>query len=310
MSEAGVPGLEHEFAEFNGVRLHYVRAGAGPLIVFIHGLPQFWYIYRHQLAEFSRDHLAVAVDIRGFNQSGKPERLTDYGVLASMEDVAALVEHLGYDRVVVVGHDIGVAIGWSFVLHHPEMVEGIVTIGGAHPALFDRSLSEDPEQQRASRHWLSLRRPNSEAFYRANDFAPFRTIFDGMDFFTEDDRAAYVRSWREPGAIEGILAWARREGWGPPEGSTPPKGNYVPEVSPLTTDVPALAIYGDADRYIRPVCYEGLDDYATNLTVHRVAGASHWICEEVPQVVNTHIREFVTDLRSGAVVPAGAETRS
>jgi pimeloyl-ACP methyl ester carboxylesterase len=285
--------FKHEFVELNGVRHHYTWAGSGPLMMFIHGLPQCWYMYRHQLTEFSADHLVVAPDIRGFNLSGKPGRLVEYGVLPSVEDVRALAAHLGYDRLVVVGHDIGVAIGWSFTLHYPAMVDGLITVGGAHPALFYRQLRDDPEQQKASRHWLSLRRPGSEAFYRAGNFAQFSTIFDEMGFFTEQDRAAYRQSWSEPGAVEGILAWARREGWGPPKGSTPAKGLYVPEVSPLSTQVPVLAIYGDADRYIRPGCYRGLEEYAPDLTVRPIVGASHWVFEEVPGVVNRHIREFL-----------------
>lgn len=207
-----------------------------------------------------------------------------------------MIEYLGHERAVIVGHDIGVAIAWSFVLHHPEMVDGLVTIGGAHPALFDRQLHDDAEQQRASGHWLSLRRAGSEQFYRRNDFAAFRAIFDGHEFFTDEDKAAYIRSWSEPGAVEGILSWARREGWGPPEGLTPARGNYVPEVMPLTTDVPVLAIYGDTDGYIRPGCYEGLGDYASNVRIERVVGGSHWLCEEAPGLVNSHISEFLTEL--------------
>jgi len=305
---ADVDGLAHEFAELNGVRLHYVTGGSGPLMVFVHGLPQCWYMYRHQLAEFSRDHRVVAVDLRGFNLSGKPQRLYEYGVLPCALDLHALVTKLGYGEAVVMAHDIGVAVGWSFTLHYPEMVKALVTVGGAHPALFERELRDNPEQQQASRHWLSLRRPGSEDFYRENDFGLFRSIFERMPFLTEQDRASYLRSWREPGAIDGILAWTRREGWGPPEDSTPAKGNYVPEVSPLTTNVPVLAVYGDADPYIRPGCYRGLGEYAARLEVKSVPGAGHWICEEAPSLVNGYVRGFLAAtaqplVKTGPAIP-------
>jgi epoxide hydrolase 4 len=297
---ADVDGLEHEFMDLNGVRLHYVTGGSGPLMVFVHGLPQCWYMYRHQLAEFSRDHRVVAVDLRGFNLSGRPQQLYEYGVLPSTVDLHALVTALGYGEAVVMAHDIGAAVGWSFTLHYPEMTTALVTVGGAHPALFERELRENAEQQKASRHWLSLRRPGSEAFYRKNDFGLFRAIFAEMPFLTDEDQAAYLRSWREPGAIEGILAWTRREGWGPPEGSTPAKGNYVPEVSPLTTSVPVLAVYGDADPYILPGCYRGLGEYATHLEVKSVPGAGHWTCEEAPSLVNDHVRSFLAATKQDA----------
>lgn len=281
----------------NGVDLHYVEAGDGPLVVLVHGLPQCWYMFRHQLAHLGQDHHAVALDLRGFNKSTAPSKLHETGVLASVDDVRALADHLGHRRLVIVGHDIGVAVAWSFTLHHPEMVAGLVTISGAHPALFDRRLREDPAQQKALGHWLLLRRPDAYERCSADDYAGLRVVFDGLPYFSDEDRAFYLDAWRRPGAVEGMVMWTRREGWGPPEGNTPAKGNYVPEVSPLTTDVPVLALYGDADPYILPVCYDGLDDYASNLTIRSVPGAGHWLPEQHPDLVNHYVREFIARLQ-------------
>lgn len=299
--------LEHAFAAINGVQLHYVHAGSGPLVVFVHGMPQCWYMYRHQLRAFARDHHVVAVDLRGFNESSAPDRLYETGVLPSVEDIRVLAEHLGHDRLTLVGHDIGVAVGWSFTLHYPETVDGFVMVAGVHPALFDRTLREDEEQQRCSSHWLFLRRPGSEDLFRADGYAAFRTVFEDLPFLSADDVEFYVQSWSRPGSLEGLLLWARREGWGPPEGSTPAKGNYVPEVSRLTTDVPVLAIYGDADAFIRPACYEGLEDYASNLTVQRIEGGSHWLFEEMPEVINMHLRTFLKTIRSTRTIAGSAK---
>src|ERR1039457_953760 len=90
--------LQHRSVEVNGVELHYASAGDGPLIVFLHGFPQCWYQFRHQLAEFSRDHLAVAPDLRGHNLSSKPADVHAYFTCSLVEDVRQLVEHLGHDR--------------------------------------------------------------------------------------------------------------------------------------------------------------------------------------------------------------------
>ncbi|MDQ3756239.1 MAG: hypothetical protein M3394_00070 [Actinomycetota bacterium] len=163
------------------------------------------------------------------------------------------------------------------------------------------------EQQRASGHWLLLRRHDIEPLVRADDFAGLRSVFSQLPFLTEEDVAEYVASWSRPGSLAGLLMWARREGLGPPEGLTPARGNYVPEVSPLTTEVRVLAVYGDADEYIRPVCYDGLEQYAPNLTARRVEGAGHWLCEEAPDIVNRHLREFF-DAVHGSSTAAGPAT--
>ena len=91
-------GIEHDYMEVNGVRLHYAHDGDGPLMVFLHGFPQCWYMWRHQLPEFARDHLVVAPDLRGYNLSSKPDRLTEYGPWHAAEDVRALVDLLGFRK--------------------------------------------------------------------------------------------------------------------------------------------------------------------------------------------------------------------
>src|SRR2546425_12368077 len=108
--------VEHHFADLTGVRLHYAAAGSGDLIVFLHGFPQCWYAWRHQLAEFGRDHLAVAPDMRGYNLSDKPARIADYDIHALVADVRELAEHLGQRRFVLVGHDWGGIVALAFAL--------------------------------------------------------------------------------------------------------------------------------------------------------------------------------------------------
>src|SRR5579863_5719465 len=106
--------LKHEYAEVHGVRLHYVTAGHGPLIVFLHGFPEFWYEWKAQLAEFAKDHRAVAPDMRGYNLSAKPAGVEAYQMKHLVEDVRALAEHLGYKKFILVGHDWGGGVAWSF----------------------------------------------------------------------------------------------------------------------------------------------------------------------------------------------------
>src|SRR3712207_5914415 len=170
--------MHHEYADLNGTRLHYVRAGDGPLIVFLHGFPQGWFIFRRQLEAFAPDHTVVAMDLRGYGLSAKPQSVMDYGTWVSAEDTKALVEHLGFDTFTLVGHDTGGAIAYSFALHHPEMLERVVILTTPHPALFDRELHDNPEQIAASQYLLAVRRPGAAEALRADDFAVLRAILD------------------------------------------------------------------------------------------------------------------------------------
>src|SRR5438309_1611926 len=104
---AAAPERKDEYARINGIRMHYVRQGKGPLIIFLHGFPEFWYEWKDQLAEFSKDHLAVAPDMRGYNLSEKPAALDQYDTKILVEDIRALAEHLGHKKFVLVAHDWG-----------------------------------------------------------------------------------------------------------------------------------------------------------------------------------------------------------
>ena len=178
--------FHHEYADVNGTRLHYVRAGEGPLIVFLHGFPQGWFIFRRQLEEFARDHTAVAVDLRGYGLSAKPEELSGYGTWVSAEDTKALAEHLGFETFTLVGHDTGGAIAYSLALHHPELLERMVILTTPHPALFDRELHENREQVAASAYMLAVRRPGAADALRADDFAVLRAMLDRHEYFDEE----------------------------------------------------------------------------------------------------------------------------
>jgi epoxide hydrolase 4 len=287
------PPVEHRYAEVNGVRLHYAQAGTGPLLLFLHGFPQCWYEFRRQFASFAADHTVVAPDQRGYNLSSKPAELWRYGVWPAVEDVQALVRHLGFDRFVLVGHDWGGAVAWSFALHYPEMLDGLVVLSMPHPALFDRALHDDPEQQQASRYMLVFRRRNAASMLAADDYARLRVPFDMLPALGEADCAVYRQAWAEPGALDSMLAWYRREGLGPEERGTPARGNYVPEIGLLTVRVPTLVIYGDADPYLRPSCHRGLDTYVSDLAFRTIAGAGHWLCDECPDLVDDTIRDWL-----------------
>jgi len=295
--------LTHDSVEVNGVELHYAYGGDGPLILFLHGFPQSWFQFRHQLAEFSRDHLAVAPDLRGHNLSSKPEDVHAYSTCSLVEDIRQLVGHLGHEQFVLVGHDVGGAVAWSFALHHPEMLNALAVLDTPHPVLFDDALHHDSEQQEASAYMLTARRPDAAEVFSADDF---RVLRDSLDepFIGQEDLDYYLKSWRKPGAMAAALRWFHAEGQGPPSpDGTPASANIVRHISPLTVTVPTLVMYPTADRWIRPASHAGLERYVPDLTFIEVEGATHWLPEERPAFVSQTIREHVERIarRGGSV---------
>ena len=139
----------HDYAEVNGICLHYALAGAGPLILFAHGFPQFWSAWKAQLAKLGRDHRAVAPDLRGYNLSSKPDGVENYEVRHLVEDLRTLAVQLGYDRFTLVGHDWGGVVAWAFAIRHPGLLGRLVIVNAPHPGVLARELHENPAQRRA-----------------------------------------------------------------------------------------------------------------------------------------------------------------
>jgi pimeloyl-ACP methyl ester carboxylesterase len=297
MAETATVEIRHEYAEVNGVRLHYAAAGAGSLILFLHGFPEFWREWREQLVEFGRDHLAVAPDMRGYNLSSRPEGVDQYALPLLVEDVRQLVQTLGYERFTLVAHDWGGGVAWYFALKHPEMLERLVIINMAHPATFGREMTRNPAQQQASQYMLLFRSPEAEATLSADGYAGFYgTVFGGLvatGRFGPEDRAAYIEAWSRPGGLTGGLNYYRAARVGPPAPGSPANGDYAADLPSEVVRVPTLVIWGDADTALLTGNLDGLEEFVPDLRVVRVPGASHWIVHEQPDLVTREIRRFL-----------------
>lgn len=289
--------VTHAFATVNGVRLHYAEAGRGELVLFLHGFPEFWYAWRRQLTEFGRDHHAVAPDLRGYNLSDKPASPEQYRVPALVEDVRALAEHLNEGRpFVLVGHDWGGVVAWAFAMTHPDLVRRLVIVNAPHPGVFDRELSENPAQQRASQYMLFFRSPQAEATLAADGHARLLQMFGSVEAagnWSDADRRAYLAAWSQPGALTGGLNYYRAARVGPPvAGERTPIAQSV-DTTRYVVRVPTLVIWGEADTALLTGNLEGLDRYVPDLTVRRIPAGTHWVIHEFPDQVNRHIREFL-----------------
>jgi epoxide hydrolase 4 len=291
------PELKDHYAEVNGVRLHYVSAGKGPLIIFLHGFPEFWYEWKNQLAVFGQDHLAVAPDMRGYNLSAKPSAVDQYQVKYLIEDVRALALHLGHKKFTLVAHDWGGAVAWALASAHPESIEKLVIVNAPHPGVFARLLAEDPKQQQASQYMLLFRSPQAEATLSVNNYAVLVNIVLGAGLkngaFTEDDRKAYIEAWSQPGALTGGLNYYRAAQVGPPQPGAAPSGNFGVDPAKLTVNVPTLVIWGEKDTALLTGNLDGLDQFVPKLTIKRIPEGTHWVIHEKPDEVNGYIREFI-----------------
>jgi pimeloyl-ACP methyl ester carboxylesterase len=287
--------FEHRYADVSKIRLHYVTAGKGKLIMFLHGFPEFWYEWKNQLAEFGRDYQAVAPDMRGYNLSSKPAEVEQYRMKYLINDVRALAEHLRHERFILVAHDWGGGVAWPFAMRHPEYLEKLVIINAVHPIIFMRELRDNPAQQKASQYILVYRTPGAEEILSRNNYAlPASNLLeDGLKqgYFTEDDKKAYIEAWSQPGALTGGLNYYRAAHLGSFTGESDDSLSADPSL--FTVEVPTLVVWGERDRWLLVGNLEGLETYVPNLTVKRIPDGSHWVIHEKPVLVNSYIREFV-----------------
>jgi len=292
--------LKHGYADLKEIRLHYVSAGKGKLIMFAHGFPEFWYEWKNQLAEFGRDYQAVAPDMRGYNLSSKPAAVEQYRMKYLVEDLRLLAEHLGHKRFILVGHDWGGAVAWVFALRCPQYLEKLIIINAPHPGVFDRELRENPAQQKASQYMLMFRSPRAEQILSARNYASLVDIVlsEGLKegYFTVNDRNAYLEAWAQPGALTGGLNYYRASHLSPPSGrDEQASGNFTTDTSVLTVTVPTLAIWGEKNQALLTGNLKGLNEFVPDLIVKRIPDGSHWVIHEKPGLVNAYIRGFIED---------------
>jgi pimeloyl-ACP methyl ester carboxylesterase len=140
----------HGFARSGDVKIHYVTSGEGPLVVMIHGFPDYWYTWRKQIPELAKHFQVVAIDQRGYNKSDQPEGVENYAMLKLVGDVRAVIEHFGRERAVIVGHDWGGAVAWTFAMQHPGLTDRLVILNLPHLNGLRRELANNPDQQKAS----------------------------------------------------------------------------------------------------------------------------------------------------------------
>ncbi|NMO19083.1 alpha/beta hydrolase [Pyxidicoccus fallax] len=297
--------MKHDYADVNGIRMHYVAAGEGEPILFLHGFPEFWGVWKKVMADLSKDFRVIAPDLRGINLTSRPERVEDYAIPHLVADVRALVKHLGDTPVTLVCQDWGALLGWSYLLRHPDTVKRFVAINVTHPALFLRDLRENPRQQEASQYMLAFRTPGSENMLMANDFAFGRQALfadarsRGADI-SEEDINEWVAAWRQPGALKAGLDYYRAARLGPPDGQgNPGGGTLVDGLTPeqLQVKAPVLVLWGEQDPYLLQDGLVGLEQYVRDFSVQKFPESGHSVTMERPKEVARAVRDFMAAKR-------------
>ena len=270
--------VEHHFAESGGVKTHYVSLGRGPLVVLVHGIPEFWYSWRQQMEPLvEAGFRVVAIDQRGFNRSDKPANRGDYATQHVVEDVAAVICQEGYERAHIVGHDSGALVAWLFATLHPELTDKLTILSVPHPNAFAEELAANPAQHEASEYARKMQRGDLDirAMFRVGPLGVLRDPPGWLLYTAADARTDHhaVSSFYEVNY---------------------PREPY--EVNPALPKVqaPTLVLHGQKDAFLLASGHTRNAKWLESEPETVMLDAGHFVHQEKPEEVNTVLLEFLT----------------
>lgn len=274
--------LEHVYIKTNGITLHVAQVGpvSGPPLIMLHGFPEYWGAWRHQLPAFAQVGYRVwAPDQRGYNLSDKPPDVADYRTELLVADVLGLIEATGQPAVRIVGHDWGGIVAWNVAMRAPQRVSHLAILNAPHPRVMARHLRNDPQQRRRSSYMMFFQVPwLPEALGRSLNWrlaARALIATSGPGTFTPADIAACKRAWSQPGAFKAMLNWYRAA-FTYRDGDRP-----EPAIEPPTT-----LIWGMDDVAFEAELADESLAFCRDGELHKLEGASHWVQREAPTRVN------------------------
>ncbi|MEL6250940.1 MAG: alpha/beta hydrolase [Bacteroidota bacterium] len=261
--------VKHHYADNNGVKIHYVSMGEGPLAVMIHGFPDFWYSWRNQMKALSKTHKVVAVDLRGYNKSDKPDGVEAYKMINLMKDIEAVIRSEGKDKAIIIGHDWGGAISWSLAIYRPDLVEKLIICNLPHPKGMANELATNPEQQKNSQYARNFQQEGAHKELTAEGLAGWINDAESKKYYIE----AFKRS-----SFEGMLNIYK---------ANYPREPYQSNDAPMPkVKCPVLMIHGLDDWALLP---GGLNNtwnwLEKDLTLVTVPGAGHFVQHDAPEMV-------------------------
>lgn len=272
-----------------GIDLHLAEAGPedGPLVILLHGFPEFWFEWRELIGPLAKAGFrVVAPDQRGYNLSAKPKGVDAYRLDLLADDIFALALALGRERFCVIGHDWGASVAWWMATRRPAPIEKLAILNAPHPAVWLQSMRADPEQRKKSRYVQALRTPLiPELLVRAAGYKGLAEAFQSAsrpEAYGPDVMAHYQRAWRRPGALTATLNWYRalfRQ-----DLPVPAKGSLTP---------PTLVLWGDKDAFAEPRLAEASAALCADARVVHFPNASHWLPHDEPEAVERELLAFL-----------------
>jgi epoxide hydrolase 4 len=293
--------MRHQTIGVNGVQLQTRAEGdpSAPLILFLHGFPEYSGAWDDVLPAFAASFHAVAPDQRGYFRSSKPEGLEAYRVKNLVRDVLGLGDHFAHGRpYAVVAHDWGASVAYGAAIAAPHRIAKLAVINGVHPGPFQRALIEDEGQRKASAYIHYLRDARAEERLSANNFEKLLgmlTRFGAQPWLTPEKQAGYLEAWSPPGALTGMLNWYRASPLVVPHPGEVVDASKVMKLDPaqLRIRMPHLVIWGMNDRALLPASRSSLGDYCDDLTVREIEDADHWIVHQKTDEVIGLVRDFL-----------------
>ena len=306
------PTINHHYANINRISLHYAESGSGDnLVILLHGFPEFWYSWRHQLAALGNKYHVVAPDMRGYNLSDKPARVKDYRVEVLVEDVIDLIKHCGARKAAIVAHDWGAAVAWAVAQRYPDRVSRLAVLQVPPPAVWRANLSL--RQLLRSWYMFFFQLPwVPELVIGEQNFAALDRVFKETvarkDTFSDADIELYKEALSRPGALTGAVNYYRanvrrlmsRRKSTTVSKHTAPNGETKTDQDKPHRDgrirVPTLFIYGEQDFAIIPATVRGVGDYIdAPYRELRIADSGHWVQNEAAKEVNAALLEFLAE---------------
>jgi len=269
--------VKHGYADSNGVKIHYASLGSGPLVVMIHGFPDYWYTWRRQMEGLADKFQVVAIDQRGYNLSDKPSGVENYDVRLLIGDVVAVIKHLGQQKAVVVGHDWGGLVAWQVAINVPEVVDRLIILNLPHPRGLTRELAHNPEQQKNSAYARRFQAEGAENTLTAEGLASW--VKD------PDAKPKYIEAFKKSD-FGAMLNYYKRNY---------PREPYTEDTSPLKkVQAPVLMIHGLKDTALLAPALNGNWDYVErDLTLTTVPTAGHFVQADEPDFVTRTMRAWL-----------------
>lgn len=298
MIETSLQTLPH------GITLSCRSAGTKgrPVLMFLHGFPEAAFVWDGLLAHFAQPEnggfRCIAPNLRGFERSSTPQDAAAYRPRHLVQDIAALIAIEGDSLECLIAHDWGGAVAWNLAASQPQLMKKLAIINSPHPGTFLRELQQSPAQQAASAYMNFLIRPDAEVLLAEDDFRRLWEFFTNMGaedgpnpWLTETIKAQYREVWRQ--GLTGPCNYYRASPLRPPRPSDPAAAAVTIPREMLEIHQPTLVIWGDADIALPPALLEGLSNYVPQIELRRVAGATHWIVHEQPELVAGYLQRFL-----------------